>query len=536
MHDKIVLLVQSEKDAAALNTHSVKAVNSIDELIKQYHDHYVGIIMDFDPKGHHAIFNKQLSEVKKAKLKYTLVAVPIGTIDNPIVTLSQFIKESKDFSLLYSQVEAKFREKKAEDNDGKKDKKKLASKDDYNSIVKEYFGEVKRDIFSDDLCYFDNKKSIWTACANKVRALRAYCKDLAIVHDKVIKPSDIEDYLYLLEDSSTPRFLIDIPAWDGVDRLKILSDRIVLSRNSIEKGINELVFEDLLKHWHAKTWKRLYDPSVRNEIFILAGRQLVGKDFWITENCGALGQFLISFAIHATSERDTKEQLHRGLVMNIGEFDRTNKADAALLKEIVTLTHTDIRFAYDRRAMSRKCYCSFMASCNVKDIFNDPTGHSRYVFFEIDDINKDSRFSDSDKMQVLAQGKHLANENFKPNELSLLAMKHQIEDLTPDDEQIIIIERWDSLCSEKFYKLEISAQEIIKSINNYNKYGGCFFNMQPVTIDCINILSKEFNRSVSYVRRVLGNNDRKCVHPRFGRGYYFKTTIPAFTEDAPYTI
>lgn len=405
----------------------------------------------------------------------------------------------------------------------KKKKKSLAGRDDYLFQIEKFFGECRRDIFSDDLLYYDKFAKLWTPTVNKIKALRSEIREEGAKSTKLYNTAEVEDHLYYLENSLQPRFVIDIPEWDGRDRLKELSERIILSDQQVSMGIEEGVFYELLKYWHCKMWQRLENPEIRNEIFILAGEQNIGKDFWIRENCEALGQYLVNFSIH-TNERDTKEQLHRGLVMNISEFDRTSRTEVSLLKEVITATQTDLRFAYDRRAATRACRCSFIASTNVKDIFNDPTGHSRYIFFDIKMIDKSIRFTHDDKLQVLAQGRALAKAKFKPSAHALAIMASQIKELTPEDEYEIIIERWDYLCTELYNKASIVDKTRFTEIQGNKSYSG--FLPNNITYEIIEKLGKEFSKSPKKIRSTLKLNLRQRVDENLGRGFYFKLVIP----------
>jgi len=379
-----IYVTEGEKDADTLNKFGLVATTSCtssswtpeySSILKGAH---VIVLPDNDAPGM-GFAKKRINSIKKEASLCKMVLLPETYNDKKVKDVTDFFEAGAtitDFNKLISDTEEITSKTKNKDE---------ASRKDYIKLINEFYGETKRDIFSDDLCYFDKFSKLWVPAANKIKPLKSEIREKSLSSTKEIRHTDVEDHLYYLESIAEPQFMVYVPEWDGVDRIKILAERVKLDESRLDDGINNQCFEDLLKFWHAKMWMRLNNPEIRNEIFILAGPQNIGKDFWIRENCGALGQYLVNFSIH-TNERDTKEQLHRGLVMNVSEFDRTSRAEVSLLKEVVTATQTDLRFAYDRRAMTRLCRCSFIASTNVRDIFNDPTGHSRYVFFELKDI------------------------------------------------------------------------------------------------------------------------------------------------------
>jgi hypothetical protein len=515
----IIYLTEGEKDADTLinlglpaTTNNNGAKSWGDHLTPFFKDKIVVLIPDNDETGFKRVkiisgkFNGIVKELRVFKLPETVGAKG---------DLTDWINQGGDAKIIFEQsfvVEKKTKKQKDD-----------ATRADHIALIEEYFGEVKRDIFSEDLCYFDKYSRLWQPVSNKIRAVRSHIKEHALSSEKKFQASDIEDHLYHLEDSLPPEFMVNVPAWDGVDRIRQLAQRIIIADSQVSLGIDEGVFYQFLKYWHCKMWQRLADPSVRNEIFILAGSQNLGKDFWIRENCEALGQYLVNFSIHS-QEKDTKEQLHHGLVMNISEFDRTSRTEASLLKEIVTTTQTNVRFSYDRRSSPRKCYCSFIASTNVKDIFNDPTGHSRYVFFDIKYIDKSTRFSDEDKLQVLAQGQALARCDYVPEKASLDLMKQQIDELTPEHEHDAIMDMWDHLCTKHYPSLDITKRQELLSINVGGKFSGFMPNSDFP--DGIEKLTKLFSKSDSWIRKALVQHGRRRVDPKLKRGFYFKLVIP----------
>lgn len=524
MAASLVFLVEGEKDAETINnggecgtTNHAGAKGWPPHLTEQLRDKRVIICLDNDEAGRKRL--KTLTKALAPVVKELRVFNPQGVdVKGDVTDWVEAGGKVSDILGLSTPVSIKPAAKKA-------------TRDDYTAAIEAYFGELRRDIFSEDLVYRDKWSNRWQPAINSLPSLRSEIRELAVNSEKQYRASEVEDHLLYLEAHATPQFVIDIPEWDGRDRILELAQRVVLSDKQGAIGVNESVFCDLLKNWHSKMWQRLEDPTVRNEIFILAGEQNIGKDFWIRENCDGLEQYLINFSIHS-NERDTKEQLHRGLVMNISEFDRTSRSEVSLLKEIVTATQTDIRFAYDRRSKSRPCRCSFIASTNVKDIFNDPTGHSRYVFFELKLIDKSTRFTETDKLQVLAQGRALAEAGFVAQESSLAVMRSQIVELTPDDEYELLVDRWDYLATERYRELAHFDKDRFKTKDEDGEFSG--FLPNDCTFEIMIQLSKEFDKSSKKIRSTLKLKGRQRVHHRFGRGFYFKnTTLSESKQEFP---
>lgn len=529
-----VYVTEGEKDADTLNRLGLHATttHSSSQWLPEHTATlkgagYVIIIRDNDEPG------KKIAEVRLKKIRSV---IPNSDIVAPPDVNGASVKDITDYfdggGTLDGFIEASSAtieqggsgegDAGSGDNDGGQEN---PTRDQYYKVFSDFFGPTKRCIFSDDLVYFDNHSALWSPALNKIRPLRSQIREITRTGRTKFKAPDVEDHLCALENSLTPQLVLDIPQWDHVDRINTLAERLILKESPADSGIDQNTLKEMLKGWHAKIWARLYDPTIRNEIFILSGPQNIGKDYWIRENLGALGQYLVNFSIHS-NERDTKEQLHRGLVMNISEFDRTSRSEVSLLKEIVTATQTDLRFAYDRRAMTRPCRCSFIASTNVNDIFNDPTGHSRYVFFEITDIERGTRFSENDKLQVLAQGQWLAKQGFKADELAVKAMEYQIQDNTPDDEYEVIEERWDYLAGQYYYSLGHVDRDQYSKIKGDLGFSG--FLPNNIINDIIVKIARDFDKSPKKVRATLKMRHRQLIHKTLGRGYYFKTLVQGF--------
>lgn len=513
---QIIYIVEGEKDADTLNKLGLVATTSITtsqwphEFSKLLAGTRVVIIPDNDVAGEKGI------KVRAASLSKEVAELKVLNLPLEIKDVTEWFELGKtleDFKLLIEETEL---------IQDKATKKKEAEYADYIEIIQEYLGDLRRDIFSGDLCYFDKQIGFWCPVLNEISALKSWAIQKSKEGRKVFRPAEVELHLAYLCKSQAPRFVLDIIPDNSIDIIKIIADRVTLKHDPANPGVNSKCFEELLKYWHTKMWARLFDRTVRNEIFILSGPQNIGKDFWIRENCGALGQYLVNFAIH-NNENDTKAQLHQGLVMNISEFDRTSKTEVSLLKEIVTTIQTNLRFSYDKRAQPRNCHCSFIASTNINDIFNDSTGHTRYVFFEVEDINKEQQFTEQEQRQVLAQGLALYLAGYKPSAESLRAMRQQIEGFTPEGESELLLDRWDHLASELIAAMpSILEQDKFLAVRDADQvFSGFIPNYLSLPI--ITVLVREFGKkSPRSIWSILSIAGRKRVDPALGRGYYFK--------------
>ena len=261
---------------------------------------------------------------------------------------------------------------------------------------------------------------------------------------------------------------------------------------------------------------RFHNPQVQNRLIILLGVQDAGKDFWIDENIGALGQFSTNFHVEQNS-KDTRLQLHTGLVLKISEFDRTSKMEVSTLKDIITCDHTMIRAPFAKAAQVRKARCSMISSCNVDDILTDHTGNRRFVIFHVMSIDKSTRFSEKDRMQVLAQGQALYKQGYKSDELSESIMKQYLSARTPEAPSDEIVYMFDAYCTKESQKMDHEWNKA----RDYQteEYDGLLLNHFDISDRVFEYLRKRTGKTDRQLRRYL--SWRKARTPN-ARGYYYK--------------
>lgn len=293
-------------------------------------------------------------------------------------------------------------------------------------------GEPRRDLLSRSL-HVKNGAG-WEPVFNKgfLGALRGECQ----ARGQAYKKSKIEDYLYRYEAGLTPRLLVDVPAWDGVDRLRQMCQCLDIENVSAE------VFEDIFKDWCTKMWGRIANPTkVQNMCILLSGHQGIGKDVWINSIFHSLGQYFSDFSFDGkfTKESEIGVVLAKSLVLFISEFEKTESMDVGMLKDIVTKpTFTSVR-KYDRDATTLVNRCSVIGACNPSHIFRDVTGNRRFMFFRLrggpgQAINWSYPMMDSEhSLRCIAQMKHLCETGYEASRESMAIIKAQQADATPDD-------------------------------------------------------------------------------------------------------
>ena len=258
--------------------------------------------------------------------------------------------------------------------------------------------------------------------------------------------------IHTYADELTPEFLIDIPAWDGRDRVSELADACNIT------NIPKEYFGQFLKAWGAKMFQRAYDNRKhQNNCIILKGGQGIGKDRFIDALVGGLGMYADNYS--PTNDEVRKAMILSSLlVVKVPEFERLNKTDPDVLKNDITSDGTSTVGKYGKEVGKFEYRCSWIASANTFDFFRDHTGNRRFWVFVIDGkpgeaIRWGYPDSQSDKLQILAQFRQLAAEGYEVSADAKSEMDRYIARMTPEDPAEVLVCDFDIFVTEKIGEL-----------------------------------------------------------------------------------
>lgn len=303
-----------------------------------------------------------------------------------------------------------------------------------------HFSDTRKDLLSNALHGLHNGQG-WVPVFNRsiLGALKGECQ----ARGKLYKKAKMEDYLYRYEQSLQPKLLIDVPAWDGLDRIGEMCDKLALS------GVSPVVFKDAYKDWCAKLWGKIVDPmKTQNRCVILSGQQGIGKDEWVKAQFNALGRYFsdLTLAGAQSKETDIAVTMSSSLVMFISEFDKTSEIGVETLKEMVTKATFSFVRKYDRESSTLVSRCSLIGACNPSTVLRDVTGNRRFLVFKLAGGPREAILWDYPRMdkdfslQVVAQCKNLFEAGYKTTEATEQAIAELTKRYTPDDanEEVLI--------------------------------------------------------------------------------------------------
>lgn len=435
---EIIYLTEGEKDAETLISASLVATtnnngaSSWDSRNNEtLRNKVVVICQDNDDAGR--IRTKQLARTIGPVCKELRLFEPPGVPEKGDVT--DWVEAGGNPSDIFPMSVAIVR--KLEDEE----KVKNATRQDYFELFERALSQPRKCIFARKLMTFDEQEQIWNPCVNYLDILRS---ETAVMNEKKggLKYSlgYVNAHFFAYEQTKEPEFLVDLPEWDGEDRISAMAHLLKLKSDF---QVTPLAVSELLKEWCARMFERLYDPMIQNRILVLQGAQGIGKDTWTSMLVDGLGQFAVPLAV-MKEDKDTYLNLHRGLVMKISEFDKTAKTEASILKDIISTPATNLRAPYDKDSKVRISRCSFISSANAEDLLRDHTGNRRFMIFELESIDYPyKKWSREDvkhwQMQILAEAQHLATIQYTASPESQALMNEYIFNQTPTDpaEEII---------------------------------------------------------------------------------------------------
>lgn len=290
----------------------------------------------------------------------------------------------------------------------------------------------------------------------------------------------VSDYLQRFEqDDLTPKLLLDVPPWDGEDRIHKICKTFLFTNSTAE------IFEDLIKGWCAGIFRRINDPSFQQPMIIINGPQGCGKDTFVSALLGGFGPYKACIRLDTLkSHEEIFKLLHTALVFTIPEFARTRNVDVNILKAIITQESTYERMPYEREAKRRLCRGSFIATSN--DFYFRDSQNRRYWLFEASFMGITMK-SDGhgtlqgtgvletpypgswldpkkheNQLQILAQIKHLNETNYLPAAESLERVIEEVQSISPENKELSFLHEYDAKMAiyRNLYQAEIETRWI----------------------------------------------------------------------------
>jgi hypothetical protein len=161
--------------------------------------------------------------------------------------------------------------------------------------------------------------------------------------------------------------------WDGVDRFPEIFSIL---------GVQGKFEQSLIRKWFYQTAALPFNTlenSIQPEgVLIFQGDEGIGKTRFFMLMCPFPLWFQSLDKELTTKNKDILIQMLSAWIGEIGEIDRTFKANRSDVKNFMTLTKDSIRKPYAREPVTRARSTSFCGTTNKAEFLNDDTGFRRW--------------------------------------------------------------------------------------------------------------------------------------------------------------
>ena len=196
-------------------------------------------------------------------------------------------------------------------------------------------------------------------------------------------------------------YMESLPAWDGVDRVTPLAQRV----DSSELWVNgfRLWMLGMASQWMGRT-NRCANTLTP---LLISPKQGLSKSTF----CRLLmppelrAYYLDKFDL--TSKSNVEMKLGQFGLINLDEFDRYSAAAMASFKNLVQLKELTVRKAYANYFLQLPRIASFIGTSNQMELLNDPSGSRRFLCVEVKNVIDCSAL---DHKQLYAQLKVMVEE------------------------------------------------------------------------------------------------------------------------------
>lgn len=206
--------------------------------------------------------------------------------------------------------------------------------------------------------------------------------------------TDCLEQLAQMHKHNPVKAMLDATTWDGTDRITALIKALKLDifdiHGTAEDWNKSSYYCTCLRKWlHQAIALALNDEGKRKADFVLTlqGKQGIGKTNFFRA-LAVRPEWFREGATIDTRDKDTIIQATAVWICELGELDATLRKEQSDLKGFLTRTHDTYRRPYARTEETverRTCFC---ATVNPQEINRDITGSRRFVYINVDGMDK----------------------------------------------------------------------------------------------------------------------------------------------------
>lgn len=191
---------------------------------------------------------------------------------------------------------------------------------------------------------------------------------------------DVKRYVYSdrvklfspLED-----FLLNLPSWDGVDRIGQMADSVP-NDNLTWKDAFHRWFLCMVAHWQGADKNHANSTSP-----LLIGAQGYRKSTFCRSLIPPQLRMYYTDSIDFSRKRDAELFLNRFGLINIDEYDQITLSQQGFLKHILQKPVVNLRKPNQSSVEELRRYASFIGTSNHKDLLTDTSGSRRFICIDV---------------------------------------------------------------------------------------------------------------------------------------------------------
>ncbi|NDV81653.1 BT4734/BF3469 family protein [Bacteroides sp. 51] len=265
-------------------------------------------------------------------------------------------------------------------------------------------------------------------------------------------------------------YLLDLPAWDGKDRIRQLAGRVTCN-NPRWADLFHIWFLSMVAHWQQKD--HLHANST---LPLLVGDQGCGKSTFCLNILPPELREYYTDSIDFSNRRHVELALNRFALINMDEFDSISPAYQPFMKHILQKTIIQTKRPYGTATEQLRRYATFIATSNNFDLLTDTTGSRRFICIEVQGIIDYSQ--PIDYKQLYAQAAEAIRQNERywytcEEEAYITTSNYQFQQILPEEEVALMYFRQPTR-SEKY--IELSCAEILEKIRQHKPGFKCTRN------------------------------------------------------------
>ena len=174
-------------------------------------------------------------------------------------------------------------------------------------------------------------------------------------------------------------YMAELPAWDGIDRITPLAERIS----------KEQIWANGFHRWMlgvAAQWSGQMDRCANAVApMLISARQGMGKSTFCRQLVPESLADYYTDSFDLNSQAGCEQKLSLFGLINLDEYDKLSPRKLPLLKNLMQMTSLHYRKAHRSQYSHLPRMASFIGTSNRRDLLNDPTGSRRYLCIEVEE-------------------------------------------------------------------------------------------------------------------------------------------------------